>query len=507
MKKLVLSLAAVAALVSCTQNDVENPSESRKVSIVANLDQTKTTLSGDSVMWEAGDAVSLRFTSNSDVYTEVFTTAGSGKSERFDGTLDNEVAVSNGYNTNGYAVYPSTAMSVDGSVEFNLSSEVIPQENGSFASGTNLSSGVVSLAELDEKGSANSTFKNAFSIIRFTLDAGVTSLTVTADEYLTGKAKMDFEEDGRLAVKTWVSGSETLVVQPAGDTFTAGKTYNVLVYPGTYKSLSVLLTDSAGCTYEKTITGNFIFEPSEFYTFTFNTQFAKGYWFIGEGYSFTANVDKIMTVYTSNGNVIFEEELTAQQGNRFEGNLPESVVTAENVKGFAVYPSTSYNVSTDKITYSLPSNVDASTQLAKLYSAYLYVGIERARFTSVALSKLTFQLPANIYSVKVESTTGIVGTANMTVNDSGQLVAGEGNGKVVTLDPNGKEGTYVVYVFSLAGADLTVTYTDGAGKTIVDTPEAPSGDGDEPLPLPPFSFDREGLFTNEAFTDGGGYEF
>lgn len=507
MKKLVLFLAAVAALVSCTQNDVKNPSESRKVSIVANLDQTKTTLSGNSVMWEAGDAVSLRFTSNSDVYTEVFTTTGSGSSARFDGTLDNEVAVSNGYNTNGYAVYPSTAMSVDGSVEFNLSSEVVPQENGSFASGTNLSSGVVSLAELDEKGSANSTFKNAFSIIRFTLDAGVTSLTVTADEYLTGKATMDFEEDGRLAVKTWVSGSETLVVQPAGDTFTAGKAYNVLVYPGTYKSLSVLLTDSAGCTYEKTITGNFIFEPSEFYTFTFNTQFAKGYWFIGEGYSFTADVDKIMTVYTSSGNVIFEEELTAQQGNRFEGNLPESVVTAENVKGFAVYPSTSYNVSTDKITYSLPSNVDAYTQLAKLYSAYLYVGIERARFTSVAqsLSKLTFQLPANIYSVKVESTTGIVGTANMTVNDSGQLVAGEGNGKVVTLDPNGKEGTYVVYVFSLAGADLTVTYTDGAGKTVVDTPDVPSGD--DPLPLPPLSFDREGLFTNEAFTDGGEYEF
>ena len=67
MKKLVLSFAAVAALASCVQNDITEPSESKNVSIVAQADQTKTVLDGNAVLWENGDAVARRFASDSDV--------------------------------------------------------------------------------------------------------------------------------------------------------------------------------------------------------------------------------------------------------------------------------------------------------------------------------------------------------------------------------------------------------------------------------------------------------
>ena len=509
MKKVFLSIAAAAALASCAQkSEVADLSLVREVSIVANAADTKTLLDGNNVVWESGDAIRLRFAKDAQYYFENFATTGTGVSATFNGSLPNEVSVANGYAATGYAVYPATAMAADGTVSFTLPASIEANENGSFTSGTNLSSATVSLKNINENGTTDATFKNAFSIIRFSLNAGVTSLQITADNYIAGTATMDFQNDGRLAVDSWTSGSKVLYIEPKENTFTAGTTYNVLVYPGTYKSLSVFLTDNSGCTYEKTITGEFEFEPSEYYTFTFNTQFAKGYWFIGKGYSFTADVDKIMTVYTSNGTVLHEEELTAQANNRFEGDLPESVVKGTDVKGFAVYPSTAYNISTDKITYYLPTEVTASTTLAKLYTAYLYVGIEEAQFTSItsALSKLKFDLPENIYSVKIQSASaGIVGTTVVTVGDDGKPVVGLGDAKTVVLRPEGKSGVYTVYVYSLAG--LTITYADGVGKEIVDTnPQLPS-EGDGTVELPAFNFDRDGKFTNESFNKGESYDF
>lgn len=516
MKKLVLSLAAVAAFVACEQemsllpNEPQNPqAEVNEVSILATFDQTKTHLVGEEVRWEAGDAVSVAFTSNEGVHTALFTTSGSGQSVNFKGNLETGVSVSEGYAEFGNAVYPSTAMSAEGKVEFELPADVTAKENGSFASGMNLSSAKVSLVSLNETGSANALFKNALSIIRFTLDEGVVSLEVTADGNLAGQASMTFQNDGRLAADTWLNGSKTVRITPESGVFTSGKSYNVLVYPGEYSSLSVLLTDVSGCTYQKTIRGEFNFEPSEYYTFTFNTQFAKGYWFIGEGVEFQADVDKVMTVYTSDGVVLHEEEITAQSGNLFVGNLPASVVNGQNVKGFAVYPSTAYNMSNDKISYTLPVSVTASTVLDELYSAYLYVGVVRTTFSSVKdiLSTLTFNLPAGVRTVFIRSTTAIAGTAIMTVDSQGKLVAGIGSSKSITLDAKGVAGNYVVYVYSLAGADLTITFTDMAGATYEE--EIPNNriPGNGQISTGGIKFDKNGLFTNESFTSGNSYEF
>ena len=166
-------------------------------------------------------------------------------------------------------------------------------------------------------------------------------------------------------------------------------------------------------------------------------------------------------------------------------------------------------MSNDKISYTLPVSVTASTVLDELYSAYLYVGVVRTTFSSVKdiLSTLTFNLPAGVRTVFIRSTTAIAGTAIMTVDSQGKLVAGIGSSKSITLDANGVAGNYVVYVYSLAGADLTITFTDMAGATYEE--EIPNNriPGNGQISTGGIKFDKNGLFTNESFTSGNSYEF
>ena len=190
----MFSLAALAALVSCSQKTVETPSLFREVSIVANspvanTPQAKTQLSENAVVWEANDAIALKFTGN-DVATHVatFSTSDKGASVTFNGKLPNTVSVAGGYEQTGYAVYPATAMGNDGAVTFTVDAN--PTASTSFATAKNLSSAKVSLVELDASGSADANFLNALSIIRFTVDPDVQTLTLTADKSLAGTAAL-----------------------------------------------------------------------------------------------------------------------------------------------------------------------------------------------------------------------------------------------------------------------------------------------------------------------------
>ena len=505
MKKLFFAFAAFAALVSCVrENGLENQPQDNQVSIMATAGDTKTTLDGNLVKWVAGDAIALRFAKGEDVYTETFTTAGSGVEATFTGILDNEVNVANGYAEMGYAVYPGTAMDIDGNVSFTLPESVTALENGSFADGANLSSARVSLADLNDFGTTSAAFKNAFSIIRFTLGADIVSLKITADGELAGQATMTFDDEGRLEVGSWNSGKTSVMVTPEGETFTAAKTYNVLVYPGTFSSITVLLTDADGCVYEKTLESEFVFAPSEYYTFTFNTKFEKEYYFKGTGRTFVAG-NMVATAYFQDETLLHDEVLTADAALKFRGNLPSSVVHGEGVTGYAIYPSTAYNAG--NISYTLPADGSAKPEL---WSAALEVGDTLVAFTNVdnALSTLSFNLPAGIKTVNISASKGIVGTAAMTVVD-GQLVAGEGNGKVVELAINGVAGTWSVPVFPVKGTSFVFTFTDMADETAVQ--EVPATDfpagGVGGVTVGGLTFDKNGSFTNENFTEGGSYEF
>lgn len=497
MKKVFLSIAAVAALASCAQkSEVADLSLVREVSIVANAADTKTLLDGNNVVWENGDAIALRFANNSQYHVENFATTGSGASATFTGSLPNEVSVANGYQATGYAVYPAAAMAPNGTVSFTLPATVTALESGSFASGTNLSSAAVSLQDLNNSGTASATFKNAFSVVRFTLGSNVKSLVLTADGNIAGQATMAFNNEGRLVANSWTTSNKTLTVVPENSAFTSGKTYNVLVYPGTYSSLSVLLTDVNNCTYEKTVAGSYEFQPSKFYTFTFNTEFAKSYTFTATGRTFTVG-DQIQTVFGA----LHAEVLAAAAGNKFTGNLPASVVEANTV-GYALYPASAY--SAGHISY----NLDPSAP-AELYSAKLTPTSESVAFNSVesALATVNFTVPAGVKSVRFVSDKGIVGATEMTVNE-GVLVAGAGSGKEVTVSTP-SAGTYSFKVYPVSGAALTVTLADAAGATVTKNVSLTVAAGQtQTLEISgDLTFDKNGSFANENFTSGGNYEF
>lgn len=497
MKKLFFAFAAFAALVSCSENKIQNPSEAREVSIVANATETKTLLNEDAVVWEANDAVALLFSRDAAYSVNTLTTTESGAIAKFTGKLPNDVSVAGGYAETGYAVYPSSAVENDGTISFNLPSAVTANENGSFDSGKNLSSTEVSLAELDANGTTTANFKNALSVVRFTLSSGITSVKLTAaGGNLAGAAAMGFDENGRLEVASWTEPATEMTITPEGESFASSDPFNVLVYPGAYSSITAELTDTDGCRYTKTVEGPFNFEASKFYTFTFKTKFEKTYTFKATGRTFTAG-EQIQTVFGA----LHSEVLTAAADASFTGNLPAEVVHADT-EGYAIYPASAY--SAGHISYDLDP-----VSPAELWSAALRPTSTTVAFSSVAdvLAKVQFTVPAGVKSVKIVSDKGLVGTAEMTVA-AGKLVAGAGAGTEIDIDTTAG-GNYTLNVYPVAGAALTVTLTDAAGATVQKNLELTVAAGStQTLDISgDISFDKNGNFTNESYTEGGSFEF
>ena len=500
MKKTILFVAAVAALASCTQKtEVAAPSLEREVSIVATSAQTKTQLSGDAVLWEANDAVSLMFKKSAVPFVTSFTTTAAGANATFTGTLPNTVSVAGGYGETGYAVYPATAMSNEGTVSFTLPSAVTVNANGSFDSGKNLSSAKVSLADLDAEGTTEAHFLNAFSIIRFTLDAGVETLTLTADEALVGTAAMVFDSNGRL-VKSgdFTSPSNTITVTPPSEgTFDGTTSYNVLVFPGTFTSLTARMTDADGCTFEKTNTGTYEFAAAKYYTFNFTNpaNFNKDYAFTALGRTFAEGTDQVQVVIGSTP----EGVLTAKADNKFAGKTTHAKYEA-NAAGYLLYPASAYNAG--NISYTLPA--DGTQPTAQLWSAPFSLQSTEAAFTSVmgAFAKISFTVPAGVKSISIASDKGLVGATSMSVV-GGNLVADTAAGNEITIA--NATGTYALYVCPVTAAALTVTLTDAASKTVTKNYTLTVAAGaTQTIDLSgDLNFDKNGNFTNEEYTSGG----
>lgn len=502
MKKLIFSLAAVAALVSCSQKTVETPSLFREVSIEASSTQTKTQLDGNDVVWEANDAVAIRFTKDDAHHVATFTTTQAGSNVNFTGTLPNTVSVDGGYAETGYAVYPAAAMEDDGTVSASLPSAVTVNANGSFDSGKNLSSAKVSLLDLDETGSTTATFQNAFSIIRFTLDAGVQTLEITADNPLVGTAAMVFDEDGRL-VKSgdFTSPSNTITVTPpVASAFDGETVYNVLVFPGSFTSLTARMTDADGCTYEKTNTGSYQFDASKFYTFNFTNpaNFTKDYGFTATGRSFAAGTDEVQVVIGSTP----EGVLTAKADNAFAGKTTHAKYEAD-ADGYLLYPASAYNAG--NITYTLPADGSAP---AELWSAPFSLQDTEVAFTSVenALAAIYISVPAGVKSVKVIADKGIVGTAAMTFKNGELVVDGYGDGSVVTIETPVAEEYYSFNIYPIEDAICSIILIDAAGRECEymtnDMLGLSAGDARTYIIEDGVNFDKDGSFGNEGFDDG-----
>ena len=512
MKKyLLISFAALAAMVSCEQEggpvQGTEPAEGRReVTIVADASETKTTLSDeDAVLWENGDAVRLLFTPEEgtglSVHTEVFTTATPGATATFTGSIPNDVKYASdgsAYSDALYMVYPSTAMdATTGEITFELKAEqsVAP---GSFPSGLNLSSARVSFEALETNGTANATFLNAFSIIRFTLPADVKALKITGTANLAGEAELGFDTDAdaRLVAETFVSESKSVTLTPLeGNAFTEGETYNILVYPGTHSAITVELTDTDNCTYSKTVTKTFDFEAANYYTFNFNTNFGKDFNFTVTGVSITDG-QTVKAVFTDDqADHAFD---VVVNGNAFSVRLPHEVTATT---GYAVYPASAY--SEGKVNYSL-----TATEVAPaLYTAALDCASTSAAFNSVtaALSTMKFIVPAGVSSVTLTSNVGFAGNTVMTIGADGKMTAGAGDVATVTLDP-ATAGEVVLNVYPFSNATITLTLKDAANAVNNQTFAAQSVAAGTELTLDVeqnIEFEKGGSFGGENFTSGG----
>lgn len=511
MKKyLLISFAALAAMVSCEQEggpvQGTEPAEGRReVTIVAEASETKTTLSDeDAVLWESGDAVRLLFTPEEgtglSVHTEVFTTATPGATATFTGSIPNDVKYASdgsAYRDALYMVYPSTAMDENtGKVTFELDAvqSVAP---GTFPSGLNLSSARVSFEALETNGTANATFLNAFSIIRFTLPANVKALKITGTANLAGEAELGFDTDAdaRLVAETFVSESKSVTLTPSeGNAFTEGETYNILVYPGTHSAITVELTDTDDCTYSNTVTQDFDFKAANYYTFNFNTDFGKDFGFTVSGVSIQEG-EKVYAVFTDGAETHAYESVVTNDAFTVRLSHGENPTS-----GYAVYPAAAY--SEGNVNYDL----DALGTPAELYTAVLPLVGGSVTFNSVtdALSTMKFTVPAGVSSVNVTSNVGFAGKAVMTVGADGKMTAGAGDLK--TLD-SAAAGEVVLNVYPFSNATITVTLKDAAGAVNVQEFASQTVAAGAVLTLEVeqnIEFQKGGSFGGEGFTSGGG---
>ena len=118
-------LAALCCLCSCTVSslpeDPQSGPEFREVSILAGT-MSKSVMKDDNVVWEDGDKISLIFIhpEKGAYVTELAAEIPEGEARvaNFKGKLPVAVSTSKGYEENGYAVYPSSAVKADGKVSF-----------------------------------------------------------------------------------------------------------------------------------------------------------------------------------------------------------------------------------------------------------------------------------------------------------------------------------------------------------------------------------------------------
>ena len=284
-RKGLYLLAALCCLCSCTVSslpeDPQSGAEFREVSILAGT-MSKSVMKDDNVVWEDGDKISLIFIhpEKGAYVTELAAEIPEGEARvaDFKGTLPVAVSTSKGYEENGYAVYPSSAVKADGKVSFTLATEQRAAGNGSFASGSNLASTAIALSSLDEDDYGVS-FYNATSMLRFTLSDNVRSVTIEGTSALTGVAPLVFDQTGRLVPDVdgnWegAESSVTLVPAEGAETFAENTIYNILVWPGEHSSLTLKIDFTDIGEYVKTAspTGGVVFEPSKFYTLKFEAE-------------------------------------------------------------------------------------------------------------------------------------------------------------------------------------------------------------------------------------------
>ena len=252
MKKVLLSLAAVAALASCVKENISEPVQNAgKYTIKAAAQISKTTLAGTTVEWEVTDEIAVVLDGDNPVmakFAAVEATLNGSKADfTGDFNLDGDLKFSD-YNC-AYAVNPSSAVDF---INKKISHTLAADQTEGVKSGDLLSSALVSLEALP-KGEAQAQFQNALTLLQVAVPAGVQKVEFTADMYssLVGTAEFTVDaETGKLAVSKPSTSRKVTLEAAAG---LEAKTYPVLVYPGKVKELTLHMVGLDGAEYTNTV--------------------------------------------------------------------------------------------------------------------------------------------------------------------------------------------------------------------------------------------------------------
>lgn len=245
-KNILLIAGSVLAFtaVSCSLEENAEPVVDSVVPMEFSADAaaTRTAITdGNAVIWSEDDAIS------------VFD--GAGNREFTAGTAGSTTTKFSGEAESGketyYALYPYSA---DASLAGTTIHSVLPANQYSTADGTFDTMLAPAVAKAEENG--NLTFVNVAGLVKFTFtgagDRAVKSISMTADQSLTGSYSVDMSGEEFSAVATAsASADETPAV--SGITLTAKEgnlaagPYYLVALPGTYSNvkISVVLSDGA----------------------------------------------------------------------------------------------------------------------------------------------------------------------------------------------------------------------------------------------------------------------
>ena len=248
MKKTLCYLAAISVLVAgCAKQEVDKTvsdsttNSSNKVTIIASVDQTKTTMDGSGVFsWQASDQIGVAEDGQTAVYPFDLADAAAGT---FSGTKDGDLK---------YAVSPKSAVSniaADG-ISYTIT---LPSKYTGYVSGTTNDIMIAGEPVIDG-GNYKFTFKHAGALVKFkyvNVPVGTTGFRFTADVNITGS--FNLTSASNVTLSTPVTGGKTVDIMLASAVSSLNQTleFYVPVPVGTIGSFrAVLLTGSGDNTNE-----------------------------------------------------------------------------------------------------------------------------------------------------------------------------------------------------------------------------------------------------------------
>lgn len=229
VKVIIAAATAVAILSACAKEQESSPIGAEKDLCFSVLNEnSKTSLSGTSVLWSEGDCISV-FSGSANQKFENPVLGEGNASASFSGTA----VAADTY----YALYPYDA---EASISGGIITTTLPAEQSftasSFGNGANIAVAVTSTQNL--------IMKNVGAYVSFTVNQeGVTSVTLSSSNYLAGSIRIDAGKDSP-TVET-VEGQGVKSIRLSGN-FVAGSKYYFVVLPGTHENLTMTMTTAGG---------------------------------------------------------------------------------------------------------------------------------------------------------------------------------------------------------------------------------------------------------------------